>query len=227
MPARERGHREYLVHKNEEGELDMMALMWVGRERRYFILATSTHEEGTLFEQIRWRQNGTYDERILLTVRQPKVAETYYAACAAIDKHNRCRQYDLRLERKITTHMAALERYAWWMGRTQGKFYEALASQLIDNPFDYVGLRPRPSLVADEKVTSCAVSAFGPRLTPTKKLKRNSFSAQRNFHIYKARTTFAYSSCREISNVYVFLCSYKKGWNCFQQHQAHNHGISS
>lgn len=85
-PARERGDREYLVHKNNEGEVYVMALMWVDRERRYFISTISTHEDGTPFERIRWRQNGLSAERVLFTVRQPKIAETYYSACAAIDK---------------------------------------------------------------------------------------------------------------------------------------------
>ena len=36
-----------------------------------------------------------------IEVEKPKVVEKYYATCAAIDQHNRCRQDDLQLERKI------------------------------------------------------------------------------------------------------------------------------
>lgn len=244
-PARERGDREYLVHKNDEGEVDMMALMWVDRERRYFRSTASTHNDGTPFERIRWRQNGLAAERVLLTVRQPKVAETYYSACAAIDKHNRCRQDDLRLEREIVTldwsklvglSILGIIIVASWLlytgaqggeGLTQCKYYEALTSQLIDNSYDYVGLRPRSSLIHDDAVTSPAVSALGPRLTPTKKREPNNFSAQPNCKVCKARTMFVCSTCRQISGAEVYLCSSKKGRECFQQHQAEEHGISA
>ena len=38
-----------------------------------------------------------------LIVSQPKIAEIYYSTCSAIDKHNRLRQDDLRIEKKVET----------------------------------------------------------------------------------------------------------------------------
>lgn len=57
----------------------------VYRERRYFILATDTPCDGTAYEIIRWRQEGDVARRVLLTLPQTKVAETYYSPCAEID----------------------------------------------------------------------------------------------------------------------------------------------
>ncbi len=42
--------------------------------------------------------------RFIVTVRQPQVCETYFSACAQVDRHNRCRQDDLNLEKKVGTH---------------------------------------------------------------------------------------------------------------------------
>jgi hypothetical protein len=57
---------------------------------------------------VRWRQVSTKDsnvfpKRIELKVPQPKVAEIYYSCCAMTDRHNRCRQDDLMLKKKLGT----------------------------------------------------------------------------------------------------------------------------
>ena len=43
-------------------------------------------------------------EQVKITIPQPKAAEIYYSTCASIDQHNRARQDDLILERKLGTH---------------------------------------------------------------------------------------------------------------------------
>jgi hypothetical protein len=40
---------------------------------------------------------------VTLLIQQPQIAETYYSTCAAIDRHNRYRQDDLRIEKRIET----------------------------------------------------------------------------------------------------------------------------
>ena len=244
-PACERGDRACMVHKGIDGKVDMMALMWVDRERRYFISTTSSAADGTPYERIRWRQTGSFAQRVLLTVRQPKVVETYYSSCAAIDRHNRCRQDDLQLERKLVTLdwskrvgislLGIIIVDSWLLysgahggeGLTQRKFYEVLSSQLIDNFYNYIGLRPRAELLSDDAVASPALSAFGPRLSPTKKRKRNNFAAQRDCQVCKNRSTLVCSTCREISGTEVFLCSSKKGRACFLHLQKQEQGISA
>lgn len=96
-------HRTY-VHMGEDGAVDMMAIVWVDRERRYFVSTTSSSAPGTPSERERIRQVGQRSERVVLTVPQPKTVELYYSCCAHIDRHNRCRQDDLRLEQKLGTH---------------------------------------------------------------------------------------------------------------------------
>lgn len=177
-------------------------------------------------------------------MRQPEVAETYYSACAVIGKHNRCRQDDLGLERKLVTQdwskrvgisiLGIITVDSWLLyngafggeGRTQRTFYETLASQVIDNSYDYVGPRPRSSLDVDDAVPLPAISAFMPRLSRTKKRKKNSSSAKRDCQVCKNRTTFVCSTCKEITADEVLLCSSKKGLECFRQHQATEKGIS-
>jgi len=95
-----------------------------------------------------------------VSVPQPVVAETYYACCAQIDRHNRCRQDDVRLEHKLGTHdwaqsvnislLGVCIVDAWLLHSgargpaclKQAAFYENLASGLIDNTIDTVGWRP-------------------------------------------------------------------------------------
>lgn len=57
-PVRQRADGEYLVRKNHYGDVEMLALMWVDRERRYVTAPTLTPADGTPHERIRWRQEG-------------------------------------------------------------------------------------------------------------------------------------------------------------------------
>ena len=103
------------------------------------------------------------------TVPHPTIAETYYATCAAIDKHNRCRQDDLAMEKKIETKewskrvnmsifaMCVVDTWLVYNGckqsddaaqmneqqahSTQKEFYTLLAEELIDNSYDEVRRR--------------------------------------------------------------------------------------
>jgi hypothetical protein len=99
-----RGDRVMLVHEKKAREADMMAVMWLDLERRYFIAITSSIAEGRPYERTRWRQGKDGPERVTLSVPQPQVAELYYSACAKIDRHNRCRQDNLMMERNFVTH---------------------------------------------------------------------------------------------------------------------------
>jgi hypothetical protein len=155
-----RGEWMSFTHDNANGEVGVMALVWADRERRYFISTASSAAAGASYETVRWRQVPDGPQRQTLTVEQTKVAEIYYSACAQIDKHNRCRQADLGLERAYVTHdwsmrtnfsllgMLVVDTWLLYTGargrvRTmvQSEFYEALALDLIDNNFEQVGLR--------------------------------------------------------------------------------------
>jgi hypothetical protein len=77
----------------------MMAMLWLDRERRYFICTTSRAADGGAYQRVRWRQVPQGGQRVYLEELKPKEAELYYSSCARIDQHNRCRQDDLQLER--------------------------------------------------------------------------------------------------------------------------------
>lgn len=99
-----RGNHATYVHTGNDGAVDLMAIVWVDRDQRYFITSASSSAPGTLIERVRCRQVGDRLERDVLKVAQPKAVELYYGCCAQIDRHNRCRQDDLHLEHKMGTH---------------------------------------------------------------------------------------------------------------------------
>ena len=83
-------------------------------DRRYFISTASLLQDGKDYSRICWRQpdlpeeefgevNNEEAERQELTVSHPNRSEIYYNTCAAINQHNRYRQYTLKLKRKMQT----------------------------------------------------------------------------------------------------------------------------
>jgi hypothetical protein len=78
-----------------------MAMSWLDRERRYFVATACSAVEGEPYSRIRWHQLADGLERVKIKVPQPEAAEVYYSCCASIDRHNRCRQADLGIEKKF------------------------------------------------------------------------------------------------------------------------------
>lgn len=162
-----RGDRHGVVSRDPDGNPNMMAFVWVDRERRYFIASAGSLAEGEPYHRNRWRQiaeePNAEPERVELTVPQPRAAEMYYRTCARIDQHNRDRQSTLGIERKLVTNdwslrvnlsiFAMIVVDTWRVysgltfnyeigtnqGETQKEFYGRLAAELIDNRFDFVG----------------------------------------------------------------------------------------
>jgi len=77
LPLEDRGEHAAYVHKTVDGVMDLMAVLWVDRQRRYFISSTSSTLPGAPYERVRWRQEGDRAERVVLTIAQPQVVETY------------------------------------------------------------------------------------------------------------------------------------------------------
>jgi hypothetical protein len=98
-----RGDRLSLARYKHNGEKDMMAMLWLDRERRNFICTTSSAADGEAYQRVRWRQTPQGAQRVSLEVPQPEAAELYCSSCARINQHNRCRHDDLQLERKYVT----------------------------------------------------------------------------------------------------------------------------
>jgi hypothetical protein len=139
-----------------------MVLVWVDRERRYFISTAASAVDGAFYERTRWWQMEGGLQRFTFQIKQPLVAELYYDCCAMIDRHNRCRQADLMLERKFFTldwsvrvghsllGMFIVDSWLLYVGArgklrsiNQRELYETLCLELIDTNFDVIGLRSR------------------------------------------------------------------------------------
>ena len=166
-------------------------------------------------------------EKVTLTIQQPEIAEISYSTCAAIDKHNRYRQDDLRVEKKIETHNWAMRVNlsifsmvvvdTWLVFNAfkkdqrdtvqlnQKEFYSVLAEELIDNCIEG-GTRKRSTLSAQSfQAEACArvAESESPRagvlthLTPVKRLKNSKGE----------KTSFRYQGrCKE--------CQKKTTWQC-------------
>jgi len=164
-----------------------MVVLWADRDRRYFVASAGSMRAGAPCERLRWRQLDGGAERAAVSVTQPEVAEIFHLCCAQFDRHNRCRQDELRLENKLGTHdwsqrvnlslMGVCMVNAWMLhsgargpaaSLKQATFYGDLASWLIDNTFVSTGWRPRTAPAATE-ATVAPTYGVGLQLTPTTK----------------------------------------------------------
>jgi hypothetical protein len=107
----ERGNSHALYTNNQDGEVELLAVMWVDRDRGYFVANTETMEQAEPICRVRWRQadstTNAEPERQELTLEQPSLVKCYYDTCSSIDRHNKQRQDDLELERTVNTK-------DWW-----------------------------------------------------------------------------------------------------------------
>lgn len=185
----DRGQHTTYVYK-EQNQIELMAVAWVDRDRRYFISTCLSTLPGSQINRVRWRQTSIGPQRISFSISQPKVTEIYYQACSRIDRLNRCRQDDLCLERKFVTQdwskrvnlsilgMCIVDSWLLYSGSTahnvklkQSSFYEYPAVELIEN--DYGGTSVPQTF--ESETTNYAPSirfGIGPHLTPTTKRKK-------------------------------------------------------
>jgi len=251
MEVDTRGDHATYTHSTPEGAVNLMALMWLDRERRYFIASTSTSLQGEPYDRVRWRQMGEHAERVALNVKLPQVAKESYECCAAIDTHNRCRQNDLRLEHKLATDdwsmrvnqsllgMSIVDSWLLHSGArgaaailTQKQFYENLAAQLIDNTFDTIGVRARTASATSPQDGAAALLRYGVgiHLMPTRK-RRNGAApgdhrAQRTCRECKChKSSYVCSGCHGGDKWGVFLCGPKTGRKCFVGHLRNVHEL--
>lgn len=74
-----RGYYASYSRTTADGVVDLMAVVWVDRERRYS--STSTTLPGEPYERMRWRQIDEEAKKVLLTVKLPRVAQEYTVLC--------------------------------------------------------------------------------------------------------------------------------------------------
>jgi predicted RNA-binding Zn-ribbon protein involved in translation (DUF1610 family) len=206
LELRERGDYEGVVTL-ENGLPTMMAFVWMDRERRYFIANTSSLEIGTPYTRSRWRQiapveSNEVPQMVEFEIPQPEAAELFYSVAASIDRHNRHRQDNLQLERKLQTKdwsnrvnftilgMHIVDTWLAWKGlglcdegETENVFYEYLAEELIENEYDFnIQTRNRRRREGEHSSPMASPNAVGhdgsPKsglgvyLTPTKKRRK-------------------------------------------------------
>ena len=222
-----------VVTLGENGQATMMAFVWMDRERRYFISNTSSLAAGSPYTRSRWRQIAPVESneppvRMELTIPQPMAAELFYFVAGKIDRHNRSRQDNLQLERKLGTHdwsqrvnfsilgMHAVDSWCGWKGlglceegETENVFYEYLAEELIDNEYDSIA-RQRRSREAGVAASPDAIgrdglpkSGVGVYLTPTKKKRKKNGDltehlAQNRCKICQAKTSHVCNGCLQL-----------------------------
>ena len=73
---------------------------WIGLE---CISSGDTHS-GNVSYRVRLRETEARPQHVQISVSQPNKVEVYSSCFAAIDRHNRCRQEDLMIKRKLGTH---------------------------------------------------------------------------------------------------------------------------
>lgn len=226
-----RGDRAALFHCRDGKDL-LLSLVWVDRDRRYFISTFGSLSDGMPYVRRRWRQvadvaSNDDPEVLELVVPQPQVCELYYNACAQVDRHNRCRQDDVQLERKIQTQdwnfrvnssilaMIFVDSWFVWKGAladrcktSQAELYMRLAEELIDNDCDSLPARRRRAPEVDPTQSGAydagvPRSGVGAHLTPTRKRRRSregtvtAHRQQARCVVCGGKTTHVCSLCRE------------------------------
>ena len=92
---------------SNEKKLDKFALVWVDKDRRYFISNTSSLKPGIPYarERLIHMDDSTNADPVPVEfeINQPRVAERYYSNNLNIGESNRMRQDDFQLEEKLQT----------------------------------------------------------------------------------------------------------------------------
>ncbi len=251
-----RGDFRGVYTKDANGNTKAMAFVWMDRDRRYFIATRSTLEQGEYYARMRWRQvDQTVNadaERVDLEIPQPLAAEVYYRACASVDRHNRSRQDDLMLERKLETKdwsvrvnlslfgMCVIDAYYVAKGcricdETPARFFEALAEELIDNNYGPgMGTRGQRGGQASLPEENTVIISTSAHLMPTKRKRKDKhgvplrFSLQGRCKVCHKKTCHICSLCKHGQGPEVptepWICHEKNGGrDCFNEHYRDKH----
>jgi hypothetical protein len=193
-----RGHHYGMYHKSTDPILpDLLSFTWCDRDRRCFISSCSHLRPAAPIERSRMRQVAAVEsdeapELQALSIPLPTCAKVYYDNCGRIDQHNRKRQDDLELERKIGTHnwskrvnytveaMIVTDAYLAYLGCTQpdldakhretfDEFIHKLADEMID--WKNTSNRRSTPMYTPAKCKAPPPSAAVVHLTPSKVLR--------------------------------------------------------
>ena len=103
-----RGSRAVLASIDEEtGETELVAISWVDRNRQCFVTTSCGIGEGEDVFRKRLPQLDKFGrappDTVIIEVVQPKAIATYFKGAGTIDRHNRIRADELRMDRNLAT----------------------------------------------------------------------------------------------------------------------------
>ena len=104
----QRGSRAILASIDKEtGKMELVAISWVDRNRRFFVTTKCGIGEGEDVFRKRLRQldksGRAPPDTVIIEVAQPKAIATYYKGAGTIDRHNRIRADELWMVRNLAT----------------------------------------------------------------------------------------------------------------------------
>lgn len=247
-----RGDHVSMQSRIESSDKDLAAVLWMDRERRYFISSCHTTNPGTPISRERWRSVGDSTSKISFQVPVPELVERYYQCCSQVDRHNRCRQDSLGLEKKLevktwslrinSSLLAVTIVDAWLLYKyshgprfhmCQSGFYEKLAEELIENSYDSIKRRSWNSSEGSESSSDEDFSAgIGTHLAMTHKKRKLSDGSVSNA-LYQGRcrsckrfkSKFQCSTCRDNGLGDIYLCHAGTKRTCFSAHLKQKHDI--
>ena len=168
----QRGYHASLI-SSDANRFKYMACMWVDRDRRYFVSTTGTTSADIPYVRERMRTVSSQPVRVEIETPVPNVVRTYYSAASMVDRHNRCRQDDLQIEKSFETKdwsmrvnmtlfgMIVVNSWLLYKGSmggrqkiSQSEFYLRLADGLIDNNYDSARTRQKNKVCEENDANS-------------------------------------------------------------------------
>jgi hypothetical protein len=225
-----------------------VAIAWVDRNRRFFITTTCGLGEGEMIQRKRLRQldksGRAPPDKVIIEVAQPMAIAKYYKGAGTIDRHNRLRADELRLDRNLGTKhwdkrfnlgvlgIICVDAYLFFQqvvsanNRTTSclEFFGRLADELIDNQED---CRVTRASAASQDTAATATPTV--RKTVKKKGKGNRCAQGRCKHkTCTKQTVFVCSMCTnptDPAQKQFWFCNptTAEGSECFAKHVQDKH----
>jgi hypothetical protein len=242
-----RGCRSVLASINDDtGETELVAIAWVDRNRRFFITTTCGLGEGEMIQRKRLRQldksGRAPPDKVIIEVAQPMAIAKYYKGAGTIDRHNRLRADELRLDRNLGTKhwdkrfnlgvlgIICVDAYLFFQqvvsanNRTTSclEFFGRLADELIDNQED---CRVTRASAASQDIAATATPMV--RKTLKKKGKGNHRAQGRcGCKGCTKQTVYVCSKCTHPTDPdqkQFWFCKTVEGSECFAKHVHNKH----